>query len=84
MLGYHKYSWKSKRDLTFCRPSKIPGNPPPKNNGKYCELHEQLGHYTEGCISLRLLIEELIKNGKLVRFLGEQRNQPGNNRPQNL
>ncbi|XP_062149502.1 uncharacterized protein LOC133858081 [Alnus glutinosa] len=27
--------------------------------------------------------EEFIKNGKLVRFLGERRNHPGNNRPRN-
>lgn len=40
----------------------------------------------EGCIALRLLIEKLIKNGKLVLFWGEQRNQTGNdrdNKPQN-
>jgi hypothetical protein len=30
-----------------------------------------------------LLIEEFIKNDKLVRFLGEQRNPLGNNRPWN-
>jgi hypothetical protein len=35
-----------------------------------------------GCIALRLLIEKVIKNGKLVRFLRELRNQPGNDRPQ--
>jgi hypothetical protein len=71
-----------KRDPKFHRPLKIPGNPPQKNEGKYCDFHEQTGHYTEGCITLRL-IEELIKNGKLVRFLGEQRNQPRNNWPRN-
>jgi hypothetical protein len=72
-----------KRDPKIRQPQKIPGNPPHKNEGKYCDFHEQRGHYTEGCITLRLLIEELIKNGKLVLFLGEQWNWPGNNRPQN-
>jgi hypothetical protein len=72
-----------KIDPKFCRPPKIPGNPPYKNEGKYCDFYEQTGHYIEGWMALRLLIEKLIKNGKLVQFLGEKRNQPGNNRPQN-
>jgi hypothetical protein len=72
-----------KKDPAFREPQKIPGNPPYKNTGKYCDFHKQAGHYTEGCVTLRLLIEEFIKNGKLVRFLGEQRNQPGNNKPRN-
>jgi hypothetical protein len=68
-----------RRNSEFRRPPKIPGNPPYKNEGKYCDFHEQAGHYTERCIALRLLI---IEHGKLVRFLGEQRNQPRNNRSQ--
>jgi hypothetical protein len=39
-------------------------------------------HNTEGCISLRLLIEKFIENGKLVRFLVTQRNQQDQARPQ--
>jgi hypothetical protein len=65
-----------KRDMEFCPLPKIPGNLPQKNEGKYCDVHEQRGHYTEGCITLRLLIEELIGNDKLVRFLGEHRDWP--------
>jgi hypothetical protein len=76
-----KFLMEIKRDLEFRRQPKIPGNPPYKNEGKYCDFEKQAGHYTEGCIALRLQIEELIKNGKLVWFFGEQRNQPGNNRP---
>jgi hypothetical protein len=72
-----------KKDPAFWEPQKIPGNPPYRNAGKYCDIHKQAGHYTEGCVTLRLLIEEFIKNDKLVRLLGEQRNQPGNNRPRN-
>jgi hypothetical protein len=70
-----------KRDPNFRQPQKIPSNHPYKNEGKYCDFHKQAGHYTEGCIALTFLIDELIKNGKLVRFLGEQKNQPVNNRP---
>jgi hypothetical protein len=72
-----------KRDPAFRELQKIPGNPPYRNAGKYCDFHKQAGHYTEGCVTLRLLIEEFIKNGKLVRFLGEKQNQQGNNRPRN-
>jgi tRNA1(Val) A37 N6-methylase TrmN6 len=63
-----------KKDLVFWKTQKIPGNPPYKNAGKYCNFHKQAGHYTEGCVTLRLLIEEFIKNDKLVWFLVEQRN----------
>jgi hypothetical protein len=74
---------KIKRDSAFREPQKILGNPPYRNACKYCDFHKQAGHYTKGCITLRLLIEVFIKNGKLVRLLGEQWNQPGNNRPRN-
>jgi len=60
-----------KRDPDFRRLAKILGNPFYKNEGKYCDFHGQTGHYTERCIALRLLIEKLTKNGKLVQFLGE-------------
>jgi hypothetical protein len=72
-----------KRDPEFHLPPKIPGNPHQKNERKYCDFHYQRGHYTEGSITLKLLIEELIKNNKLVQLLGEQRNQLENNKPQN-
>jgi hypothetical protein len=61
-----------KRDPTFWEPQKIPSNPLYRNADKYCDFHKQVGHHTEGCITIRLLIEEFIKNDKLVRFLGEQ------------
>jgi hypothetical protein len=73
-----------KRDPEFHQPLKIPGNPSYKNEGKYCDFHEQARHYTKGCITLRLLIEKLIKNGMLVQFLREQRNQLGNDKDNRL
>jgi hypothetical protein len=57
---------KIKRDPEFRRPLKIPGNTPQKNEGNYCDFHEKTGHHTEGCIILRFLIKELIKNDKLI------------------
>jgi hypothetical protein len=69
-----------RKDLEFHKPPKIRGNPPLRNKDKYCEFHEETGHYTEGCIALKLLIEKFIKNGKLIQFLGDQRNF-GSNQP---
>jgi hypothetical protein len=68
------------KHLEFHRQPKVPGNPPRKNKDKYCEFHETAGHYSDECIALRLLIEKFIKNGKLVRFMGEYRNQLGNDK----
>jgi hypothetical protein len=69
-IGISEVLIEIKRDPEFRQPPKIPNNPPYKNEDKYCDFHEQAaGHYIEWCIALRLLIEELIKNGKLVLFL---------------
>jgi superfamily I DNA and/or RNA helicase len=58
-----------KKDPKFHRPSKILSNTPPHNKDKYCDFHKAAGHYTEGCIALRLLIKKFVKNWKFVRFL---------------
>jgi hypothetical protein len=55
-----------KGDPEIRRPPKIPEAPTNQNSSKYCEFYEANGHYTEGCITLRQLIEKFIKNGKLV------------------
>ncbi|XP_059431557.1 uncharacterized protein LOC132165069 [Corylus avellana] len=59
-----------KKDSRYRRPPRAPQN---QNSDHYYEFHEVNGHYTKGCIALRHLTENFIKNGKLVRFLGEQR-----------
>jgi hypothetical protein len=84
MLGYQKSSWKSEKIRPFTDHQRYQVILLLGVRGKYCDFHEQADHYTKGCIALKLLIEELIKNDKLNQFLGEQRNQSGNNRPQNL
>ncbi|XP_059461787.1 uncharacterized protein LOC132190753 [Corylus avellana] len=61
---------KEEETLRAMRP---PGAPQNQNSDHYCEFHEANGHYTEGCIALRHLIKKFIRNGKLVRFLGEKR-----------
>jgi hypothetical protein len=65
-----------KKDPNYQRPRPIPGNPPPLLADKYCAFHESYGHLTEQCVSLRQLIEKFIENGKLIRFLvNERKNQ---------
>jgi hypothetical protein len=58
-----------KRDLDYVQPNRITREPLEKNKDKYCAFHDAMGHLTEGCISLQLMIERFIGNGKLVRFL---------------
>jgi hypothetical protein len=64
-----------KKDPNYQRPRPIPGDPPPRLAHKYCAFHDSYGHLTEQCVSLRQLIEKFIENGKLVRFLVNERNQ---------
>jgi hypothetical protein len=64
-----------KKDPNYQGPRPIPKNPPPHLAHKYCAFHDSRGHLTEQCISLRQLIEKYIENGKLVRFLANERNQ---------
>jgi hypothetical protein len=63
-----------KKDPNYQRPRPIPGDPPPRLAHKYCAFHDSYGHLTEQCVSLRQLIEKFIENGKLVRFLVNERN----------
>ncbi|XP_062155166.1 uncharacterized protein LOC133863216 [Alnus glutinosa] len=74
-----------KRDPMYRKPRSVLVNPNSPYADQYCVFHDTTGHRTEACISLRLLIERFIENGKLVRFLSDQRIQqdPGHgNRPQ--
>jgi hypothetical protein len=73
-----------KRDPMYRKPRPVLVNPNSPYADQYCALHDTTGHRTEACISLRLLIERFIENGKLVCFLADQRIQqdPGHdNRP---
>ncbi|XP_059446529.1 uncharacterized protein LOC132178089 [Corylus avellana] len=63
--GYPAFRWSTKMR-----------NPPYKRtNQKYCEYHNDDGHLTEECISLRRGIENFIRNCRLVRFLADGRNR---------
>ena len=40
-----------------------------RNGFKYCDFHEDVGHNTSECYSLRNQIEGLVRRGLLVEFL---------------
>jgi hypothetical protein len=63
-----------KRDLAYRRPRPILSQPNSQFADQYCAFHDATEHRTEACISLRILIELFIENGKLVWFLVDQRN----------
>jgi hypothetical protein len=72
-----------KRDPMYQKPRPILVNPNSPYADQYCAFHDTTGHRTEACISLRILIERFIENGKLVRFLANQRilPNPGHGNP---
>ncbi|GJV52261.1 hypothetical protein Tco_1448002 [Tanacetum coccineum] len=42
-----------------------------RNHAKFCELHGEVGHNTEGCMHLKKQIEEMLKAGKLSHLIKE-------------
>jgi hypothetical protein len=68
-----------KGDPAFRWPPKMKADPFKRDLSKFCEYHADHGHLTEDCISLRREIEVFIQNGKLVRFLAQERGREANN-----
>jgi hypothetical protein len=58
-----------KKDPAYEKLRKIFGKPMARTVNRYCAFHKTNGHNTKTFISLRVLIEKFIENGKLVRFL---------------
>jgi hypothetical protein len=50
-------------------PGKLTTNPDKRLRDKYCRFHRDHGHNTEDCYDLKRQIRELIKQGKLQRFV---------------
>jgi hypothetical protein len=65
-----------KRDPMYRKPRPVLVNPNSPYADQYCAFHDTTRHRTEACISLRILIERFIENGKLVWFLANQRILP--------
>ena len=51
------------------RPERMRTHPGKRNPNKFCLYHRDHGHDTEECIQLQDEIEELIRRGRLDRFI---------------
>nr|XP_023886466.1 uncharacterized protein LOC111998607 [Quercus suber] len=58
---------KDEHDLKWPRP--LHSSPNIRDKNKYCQFHKDQGHYTKDCRDLKEQIEELIKKGKLQKFV---------------
>ena len=66
---------KDKEALTY--PGKLKGDPNKRSRDKYCRFHRDHGYDTADCYDLKQQIETLIKQGKLQKFIRNERaNQP--------
>jgi hypothetical protein len=65
-------------------PGKLLTDPDKRPRDKYCRFHRDHGHNTEDCYDLKRQIEELIKQGKLQRFVerGQREGRPQGTRQQ--
>jgi hypothetical protein len=67
-----------KGDPAFRWPPKMRTDPYRRDQNKFCEYHADHGHSIEDCMSLHREIENFVRNGKLVRFLAQERIQEVN------
>ncbi|XP_065628562.1 uncharacterized protein LOC136067137 [Quercus suber] len=58
---------KDEHYLKWPRP--LHSSPNVRDKSKYCRFHKDHGHYTEDCRDLKEQIEELIRRGKLQKFM---------------
>ncbi|XP_034707022.1 uncharacterized protein LOC117930474 [Vitis riparia] len=50
-------------------PVPIRSNPSERDRNKRCDYHKDHGHTTEACISLRYMVEDLLKAGHLKQYI---------------
>ena len=60
-----------KDDPSLKWPEKMKGDPNKRNRSKYCRFHRDHGHDMDECFDLKQQVENLIKQGKLKSFLGQ-------------
>ena len=70
---------KDEHYLKWPRP--LHSSPNVRDKKKYCRFHKDHGHYTEDCRDLNEQIEELIRKGKLQRFV--KKGEPNKSRDDN-
>ncbi|XP_021805812.1 uncharacterized protein LOC110749919 [Prunus avium] len=56
----------------FRKPSREDG----RDTGKFCRYHQQNSHNTKDCISLRKIVERLIREGKLDQYIARPQQAP--------
>ena len=71
---------KDEHYLKWPRP--LHSSPNVRNKNKYCHFHKDHDHYTKDCIDLKKKIEELIRKGKLQKFIkkGDSSKSRGDNK----
>ncbi|XP_059441743.1 uncharacterized protein LOC132174049 [Corylus avellana] len=77
----YKVFMEVRKDPSFRWPGKMKALPQNWTTHKLCEYHNDHRHYTEDCISLRFEIEKFLRNGKLLKFVAEEKGREKN--PQN-
>ena len=58
---------KDEHYLKWPRP--LHSSPNVRDKNKYCRFHKDHGHYTKDCQDLKEQIEELIRKGKLQKYV---------------
>ena len=66
-------------DLKWPKPTTTPLGR--KDQTKYCHFHRDHGHDTINCFQLKNQIEELIRGGRLTRFIKPKEDQPNQRNP---
>jgi hypothetical protein len=64
---------EARKDPNFKPPPKMRTPPEKRNSQKHCGYHCDHGHRTEECISLKKEIERFIRQGKLKKFVVEDK-----------
>ena len=62
-----------KDDEALSYPRKLKGDPNKRSRDKYCRFHHNHGHDTADCYNLKQQIKAFIKQGKLQKFLRNER-----------
>ncbi|CAL9007786.1 unnamed protein product [Prunus brigantina] len=61
------------------KPNRKPNRQDTRETGKFCRYHQQSSHNTEDCISLRKIVERLIREGKLDQYIARPQQAPAPN-----
>ncbi|XP_059453507.1 uncharacterized protein LOC132184045 [Corylus avellana] len=64
-----------RRGPNFKWPTRMKGLASKRDHTKFCQYHNEVSHLIKECVSLRQEIESFIRNGKLVRFLADERDR---------